>query len=341
MKFIKPISIKELTYIIELKIIIQKKQKLNYIYGISDFFSCSEKDVVIFNNINFLNYLEKNKAGLIILKSKYTKYVKTNYAVSEKPKLILVKLLKLCNKSKKKTHGFLNSIFVGKNSIIASTTKICGNVTIGNNTTIKEKSFISPGVIIGNNCIIGKNCFIKSNSIINDNTIINDKCIIGSNSTIGNSGFGFVKNDITGWQKIKHFGCVYIYKNVIIGNNTVIDKGVFLNTIISTNTIIDSNVKISHNVFIGENNVITGCTGIAGSTHIEKNCLIGGGTMISDHIFINNKTLINGTSVVIKSIKKNGIYSSVLPAIKSFKWNKNLYYLNNISKILKKRYMIV
>ena len=100
MKFIKPLSLKKISDLLESEIIIKSEKKINYIYGISDFFSSSEKDVIIFNNPNFLKYLNFSKAGLVILKKKYEKYSDKNCIVTDNPRLCLSKLTKLCIKKK-------------------------------------------------------------------------------------------------------------------------------------------------------------------------------------------------------------------------------------------------
>lgn len=341
MKFIKPFSLKEIGILLECKIIKKIQKKQDYIYGISDFFSSSEKDIIVLNNLNYLKYLKSIKANTVVLKEKYEKYINKNCIISENPRLELAKIINLCFKSKKKATGFIKSIFIGKNCIISKDSEICGNVSIGENTIIKMGTFLSSNVIIEDNCIIGNKNFIESNSVIKESVETGNRNFIGSNSTIGNTGFGFVKNKFKKWKKIIHLKSVKIGNDVNIGNNTVIDKGVLLNTIISQEVLIDSNVQIAHNVFIGNSSVVAGCSGIAGGSYIGKECMMGGGVLVSDHIFINNNIFITGSSTVIKSITDKGLYSSTLHVKKAYLWNKNLYYINKIIQILKKQKKII
>ncbi len=68
------------------------------------------------------------------------------------------------------------NIFIGKNVIIHSSSKIIGPVYIGDNTKIGDYSIIGPNTVIGNNCKIG-----ESNTIID--SIIWDEINIRNNST--------------------------------------------------------------------------------------------------------------------------------------------------------------
>jgi UDP-3-O-[3-hydroxymyristoyl] glucosamine N-acyltransferase len=106
-------------------------------------------------------------------------------------------------------------------------------------------------------------------------------------------------------------------KNVEIGASTTIDRGTLASTIIGDGSKIDNQCQIGHNVSIGKNVIISGCTGVAGSTTIQDNVIIGGKAAISDHLFIASGVIIQGASSVVRNIEKPGIYSSVntvLPA---------------------------
>lgn len=314
MKFSKEYSPRELSYFLDAELILRTANVNIKLYGLKDLFSCTKKDVVVFNNTNFINYLNNLKAGLIVLKKEFLNKINTNCLIVENPRLALAKLSNLCFKKK-------------KNILSEHTTNF-----IGNNVTIHETAVISNGVVIGDNCVIGKMSHIGFNTVLYDNVTIGKRCNIGSNSTIGSEGFGFVKNEYKKWEHIFHFAGVIIGNDISIGSNTCIDKGVFLNTVISDGVLIDNSVQIAHNVFIGKNTVIAGCVGIGGSTYIGNNCLIGGGAMISDHLFINDNVFITGSSTVTKSLNKSGLYSSVFPAINSWQWNKNLHYFYNVKK---------
>ena len=68
---------------------------------------------------------------------------------------------------------------------------------------------------------------------------------------------------------------------------------------------------------------LTGCVGVAGSTSIGAHCAIGGGAGILGHLSIADGTTITATSLVTKSIKSPGVYSSGTPLEPSERWQRN------------------
>ena len=69
--------------------------------------------------------------------------------------------------------------------------------------------------------------------------------------------------------------------------------------------------------------MISGCTGISGSTKIGEYCLIGGGVGIVDNIEIADQVEITGMSLVNRSIKEKGRYSSGAIMMRGADWKRN------------------
>lgn len=64
--------------------------------------------------------------------------------------------------------------------------------------------------------------------------------------------------------------------------------------------------------------------------------MIGGASVINGHINICDKVNITGMSMVIRSIKKPGIYSSGIPLQENKKWKKTSVLIMNINQIFKR-----
>jgi len=178
---------------------------------------------------------------------------------------------------------------------------------------IHNSAYIHPEAIIGENvhigafCYIGK-CSIGADTIILNNVTIEDGVTIGENvyikngARIGQTGFGFVKNEIREWEKFPQIGKVIIQDNVEIGANTCIDRGALSTTVIGYGTKIDNLVEIAHNVQIGKNCIITGNVSIAGSCIIGDDVWIGPSVTINNGLKIGSKSFISMGSVIIKNI---------------------------------------
>ena len=272
-----------------------KKHKISNISSIQE---AKKNQITFFNNINYLEDLNKTNASFCFIENKFVKFVKNKklkLIISSNPLLDFILVSKIFypdadtdvykfNQSKKYLK-FKKQY----NSLIDNSVKIGKNFSIGLNSVIKKN------VKIGNNVKIGSNCVI-SNAVIEDDVIINDGTVIGK------IGFGFklIKNKTI---FIPHIGSVHIEKNVYIGANCTLDRGSFSNTYIGSNTMIDNQVHIAHNVSIGTNCYIAGQVGIAGSTRIGKGCMIGGKSGISGHLLIGDNVYIGGQSGVLKNIK--------------------------------------
>jgi len=181
---------------------------------------------------------------------------------------------------------------------------------------IHNSAYIHPEAIIGENVHIGAFCYISkcsigANTIILNNVNIEDGVSIGENvyikngARIGQTGFGFVKNEMGEWEKFPQIGNVIIEDNVEIGANTCIDRGALSTTTIGYGTKIDNLVQIAHNVRIGRNCIITGNVSIAGSCNIGDNVWIGASSTIKNGLNIGSNTFISMGSVVINNLPPN------------------------------------
>jgi UDP-N-acetylglucosamine diphosphorylase/glucosamine-1-phosphate N-acetyltransferase len=147
----------------------------------------------------------------------------------------------------------------GKEGVVSRQTTIQGAVKIGKGSTIGPNTVITGPVIIGNDCTIGPNCCIQPNTSIGSrvslepftyigNTLVMDDTIIGSHSRVMDTVIGercklgdhTSSNKATGLLDIEgivirsEFGAILgdnvtsgpftIYKNSIIGNNTIIES---------------------------------------------------------------------------------------------------------------------
>lgn len=291
--------------------------------------------ITFLSNKKYIKQLKYCKATAIILKKKHFKKIKIATLVVQNPYLAYAKLAKILDTTPKpanKIHPY---------SIIEKNVKIGKKVGIGANTVIEK------GVNLGNKVSIGSGCFIGKNVIINDyskiwsnvsiyhDTEIGKNCLIQAGSVIGSDGFGYAQENKK-WKKIPQLGKVIIKNNVEIGACTTIDRGSIENTIIGNGVIIDNQCQIAHNVIIGDNTAIAGGVILGGSLILGKNCMIGGASVINGHIKICNKVNITGMSMIIRSIKKPGIYSSGMPIQENKKWRKTTVLIMNINKIYRK-----
>lgn len=302
------------------------------ILGISSMLSAKIGHITFLSNKCYRNKIFFCKASAVILTLSDLKFCKSAALVVKNPYLTYIKIAKLLDNTPKPSNTISN------NAVIDMNVNFGKNVSIGANTVIESGVNISDHVIIGPGCFIGKNVEINTatriwaNVSIYHEVHIGKNCLIHAGSVIGSDGFGYV-NCQDHWMKIPQIGSVTIGNQVEIGSCTTIDRGSLENTEIGNGVIIDNQCHVAHNVIIGNNTAVAGGVIMGGSLKIGSSCMIGGATVINGHIEICNNVTITGMSMVIRSIKKPGIYSSGLPVQSNKHWRKSAVLMMHIEKI--------
>jgi acetyltransferase-like isoleucine patch superfamily enzyme len=166
---------------------------------------------------------------------------------------------------------------------------------------------------------------LKKNKIISSNNFVDDRLKfkitdlikinkkIYYNITIGNTS---IREKI--YEKIKKKNLIYL--SLIFPNKNIYSKKINKGCIIEPNTFIANDVKIGigcfvlYGVSIGHNSLLDnfcniGCNVvISGNVNIGKKVAIGANSFISNNINICKNVTLTPGSVVLRDIKKPGIY---------------------------------
>ncbi|RLQ23886.1 UDP-3-O-(3-hydroxymyristoyl)glucosamine N-acyltransferase [Seongchinamella sediminis] len=224
---------------------------------------------------------------------------------------------------------------------VSAEARIAESATVAANAVIEAGVEIAEGASIGANCYVGEHSQVGANSRLNPGVVIyhdvrlGEACIIHSQAVLGADGFGFAPAE-DGWVKIHQLGGVRIGDRVEIGACTTIDRGALEHTVIEDGVIIDNQVHIGHNCRIGKNTAIAGCTGMAGSTIIGADCTLAGGVGLVGHIEICDGVHVTGMTMVTRSIKEPGVYSSGVPMATNRDWRRNAVRFSQLESIHKR-----
>ncbi|WP_198334520.1 UDP-3-O-(3-hydroxymyristoyl)glucosamine N-acyltransferase [Psychrobacter namhaensis] len=223
------------------------------------------------------------------------------------------------------SNGIHPSAVIADSAVIGDHVNIGPFCVIGDNVQIGARSSLDANVVVEANTKIGPDCVIKSQVVIGHDSVIGSHVRLHAGVSVGSEGFGFAPTrdpSVTGWERIAQLGRVVIGDHVRIGSQTCIDRGAIDDTVIGNHVIIDNLVQVAHNVRIGDGTAIAAQTGIAGSTSIGKRCIIGGAVGITGHIEITDDVILSGMTMVTKSIKKSGSYSSGTAAMPTANWRR-------------------
>ena len=217
-------------------------------------------------------------------------------------------------------------------SEVPGSVRIFENVSIGTNVEIGEDVVLYPGCVIGNDVRIGDASVLYPNVVVYANCIVGERAVIHSGVVIGSDGFGFAK-DGEAWVKIPQIGRVVIGNDVEIGANTSIDRGALDDTVIGDGVKLDNQIQIAHNVSIGDHSAMAGCVGIAGSTHIGRRCTVGGAGMIIGHLELGDDVHVSAGTMVTKSLRKPGQYTSIYPLEAHEEWLHNAAQIKRLARL--------
>lgn len=292
------------------------------------------------SNPKYINKLAETSASAVILDKDLAESYQGNVLINNNPYLTFAHVLQILY-AEPKSPGIIH-----KSATVADDTKIHQSAKIGPNVVIESGVIIDEDVIVGSNSVIGRNSRLykgvqlHSNVTLYKDTKIGQNSIIHSGVVIGSDGFGFAPTDKKEWYKILHIGNVVIGDDVEIGANTTIDRGALGTTHINNGVKLDNLIHIAHNVKIDEYTAIAAGTVIAGSTIIGKRCQIGGAVAIAGHLNVVDDVIFTGRSMVMKSVKKPGVYSSGIATDENKKWRRNAARFRSLDEMAKKiRYL--
>ena len=220
-------------------------------------------------------------------------------------------------------------------AVVDAQARLVGDVSIGAFALVGAGATVGAGACIGAHCCIGEEASIGASTRLAPRVTLGRGCSIGargivhSGVVIGADGFGFAPSN-GGWEKIEQLGAVRIGDDCEIGANTCIDRGALGDTVIGDGVKLDNLIQIGHNVRIGAHTAIAGNAGIAGSAIIGSRCTIGGGAGVLGHLMIADDVHISAMSLVMRSIRKPGLYSGVFPIDDNAAWEKNAATLRQL-----------
>ena len=305
------------------------------ILRLATFDGAKQGDITFVSDKKLLTRLSECNASAIVLPTELKESYEGNALFMDNPYVGYALLARLFDTTPNLSPIIADSAKIHESAVIGSNVAIAENVVIGKNVKIGDNSQVYANTVIAEETEIGKSCKIYTNVSIYHNSKIGNDVIIHANSVIGSDGFGNAPYQGT-WVKIPQIGKVIIGDNVEIGACSSIDRGALSDTVIGNGVKIDNQCQIAHNVQIGEHSAIAGGTNIAGSTTIGKNCIVGGSVAMNGHINIVDNVIITGDSMVMRSIKKAGVYSSGVPVQENKVWRKTAAYTLKIEELFKR-----
>ena len=276
--------------------------------------------------------LSSTRATAVILASSFESSTTLPRIVADNPYLYFARLAQWLNPLPAPYPGVHPSAIV--ESVVDASVSVGANAYIGPGCEIGSDVVVGPGCIVEAGVSLGCATRLYGGVTIYSGCKLGERCIVHSGTVIGSDGFGFARNRDGSWDKIPQIGCVRIGNDVEFGANCAIDRGTLDDTVIADGVKLDNLVHIAHNVSIGEHSALAGCVGVAGSAHIGARVMVGGQAGIVGHIEVVDDTVISGRTLISKSIRKSGVYTSAIPAMPHDSWMKSAAHFRHLDSMV-------
>lgn len=281
-------------------------------------------------NAKYRQQLRDTRASALIVPPQFAGETALPRIIHANPYAYYARVVGLLNPPARRAPGVHPSAVV--HSAVPPSASVGERVVIGENVAIGNNVTIYPGCVIGDGVSIGDDTLFYPNVVVYAHCVIGRRAVIQAGAVIGGDGFGFAK-DGERWVKIPQIGRVVIGDDVEIGANTSIDRGALDDTVIGNGVKIDNQIQIAHNVVVGDHTAMAGCVGIAGSTRIGRRCTIGGAGMIVGHLELADDVHISAGTMVTKSLRQPGQYTSVFPLESHDDWLHNAAQIKRLARL--------
>ncbi len=214
---------------------------------------------------------------------------------------------------------------VAEDAVLGPEVSLGPFVSVGPAAEIGARTRILSHASIGAGARLGPDCLIHAGARVGEGVMLGARVILQAGAVIGADGFSYATPGLASFEaarrsgdfhgvvnervrRIGSLGRVELGDDVEVGANSCIDRSNVGATRIGARTKIDNLCQIGHNIVIGEDCLISGKTGIAGSTRIGDRVVLGGAAMLADHIEIGDDAVVGGAAAVWKSVPAGQVW---------------------------------
>lgn len=227
--------------------------------------------------------------------------------------------------------GIAPGAWVDPSAVVDGSAWIGPGAVIGAGAIVGARVSVGPGCVVETGARIGDDSRLQANVTIGRGAVLGRRCVCKPGAVVGSDGFGFAR-DQDAYVKVPQLGGVRLGDDVEVGANTTIDRGAIEDTIIEDGVKLDNLVQVGHNCRIGAHTVLAGCVGVSGSTVIGRRCMIGGAVGFAGHLEVGDDVVVTGYSLVSRSLRGPGVYSSGIPVSESAAWRRSVARLRRLGR---------
>lgn len=290
--------------------------------GVSTLARAGARQLAFLANPRYRSQLAHSGAGLVVMRADDAEGFAGNALIAKDPYVAFAKIAALFDTRPATTPGVHALAAVDDTATVSPDACIGPFVSIGPRARVDAGAVIGPGCVIGEDCAIGAGCELVANVTLVRRVRLGRRVLVHPGAVLGADGFGLAMEHGR-WLKVPQLGGVVVGDDCEIGANTTIDRGALDDTVLEEDVRLDNQIQIGHNVRIGAHSAMAGCSAVAGSATIGRYCLIGGGAGILGHLDVCDRVVVTAMSLVTRSIREPGEYSSGTPLMDNRSWRKS------------------
>ena len=291
-------------------------------------------------NPKYRSQLAQTRASIVVMRSDDAAGFAGTALIAPDPYVAFARLAALFEPRPQRAPGIHASTDIDASAVIADGAHIGAFVSIGARSRIDAGVLIGPGCVIGDDCVVGAGSELVARVTLVTRVRLGQRVLVHPGAVIGADGFGLAmshaENGGGQWLKVPQLGGVVVGDDCEIGANTTIDRGAIEDTVLEADVRLDNQIQIGHNVQIGAHTAMAGCSAVAGSTRIGRYCLIGGGAGVLGHLEICDQVAVTAMSLVSRSIRAPGEYSSGTPLMDNRSWRKNAARFKQLDALVRR-----
>ncbi|MDQ3617251.1 MAG: UDP-3-O-(3-hydroxymyristoyl)glucosamine N-acyltransferase [Pseudomonadota bacterium] len=295
--------------------------------GVGTLATAQEDQLAFLANPRYRSQLDTTRAGVVVMREDDAAGFSGTALIARDPYAAFAKLAALFELQSHPGAGVHVSADIHPTASIAADACIGAFVSIGARSRIEAGAVIGAGCVIGADCVVGAGSELIARVTLVTRVRLGQRVRIHPGAVLGAEGFGLAmdrpENGEAHWLKVPQLGGVVVGDDCEIGANTTIDRGAIDDTVLEEDVRLDNQIQIGHNVRIGAHTAMAGCSAVAGSARIGRYCQIGGGAGVLGHLELCDRVVITAMSLVTRSIRQPGEYSSGTPLMDNRSWRKN------------------
>jgi UDP-3-O-[3-hydroxymyristoyl] glucosamine N-acyltransferase len=305
------------------------------IHGVAPLARAAKDQLAFLANPRYASDLAHTAAGVVVLAAEHADASPVPTLVARDPYLAYARIAALFEHTPTVAPG------IHSTAVIAEGVKIDPAASIGPYCVLEAGAVVEAGTVIGAHCVIGPDCVVGAQSRLGPRVVLVTRVVLGkrvlihAGAVLGADGFGIAR-DADGWVKVPQLGGVRIGDDCEIGANTTIDRGALEDTVLDNDVRLDNQIQIAHNVRIAAHSALAGCAAVAGSATIGRDCLNGGGAGVLGHLEVADGVTITAMSLVTRSIRTPGVYSSGAPIEENRTWRRNAARMRQLDRMARR-----